>query len=136
MDSVIQLLNTWASTTIFSICGRDVYITTGKNNTVFCSLRTADVSPRSSPLRDVPPRETSLNGDERGETSAVRRLGLLKFNEYHCKSIVMSHMKVLPINFCSNAQPLAFIHRLKVILFVREYKQCQLAGKYCHLISF
>ena len=32
------------------------------------SLRTADVSPRSSPLRDV------LSGDERGETSAVRRL--------------------------------------------------------------
>ena len=39
------------------------------------SLRTADLSPRSSPLRDVlPPRETSLNSDERGETSAVRRL--------------------------------------------------------------
>ena len=39
------------------------------------SLRTADLSPCSSPLRDVlPPRETSLNSDERGETSAVRRL--------------------------------------------------------------
>ena len=35
----------------------------------FTSLRTADVSPRSSPLRDV-----SRGGDERGETSAVRRL--------------------------------------------------------------
>ena len=31
------------------------------------SLRTADVSPRSSPLKDV-------SGDERGETSAVRWL--------------------------------------------------------------
>ena len=65
------------------------------------SLRTADVSPRLSPLRDVSQegtqlakrpsmamseeamgrwarrnstRKTSLNGDERGETSAVRRL--------------------------------------------------------------
>ena len=65
------------------------------------SLRTADVSPRSSPLRDVSrggtqlakrpsmamseeamrrwarrnsTRKTSLNGDEREETSAVRRL--------------------------------------------------------------
>ena len=65
------------------------------------SLRTADVSPRSSPLRDVSrkgtqlakrpsmamseeamrrwarrnsTRKTSLNGDEGGETSAVRRL--------------------------------------------------------------
>ena len=33
------------------------------------SLRTADVSPRLEPLRDL-----SLSGDERGETSAVRRL--------------------------------------------------------------
>ena len=31
------------------------------------SLRTADVSPRSSPLKDV-------TGDERGETSAIRWL--------------------------------------------------------------
>ena len=45
------------------------------------SVRTADVSLRSLPLRDVsrgerhgPPRETSLSGEERGETSAVRRL--------------------------------------------------------------
>ena len=39
------------------------------------SLRTADVSPRSSPLRDVLRfRELSLSGEERGETSAVRRL--------------------------------------------------------------
>ena len=65
------------------------------------SLRTADVSPRSSPLRDVSrkgtqlakrpsmamseeamrrwarrnsTRKTSFNGDERGETFAVRRL--------------------------------------------------------------
>ena len=49
-----------------------------------CSLRTADVSPRSLPLGDVsrgvPPRETSLNGDERGETSAVRRLSQLPFS--------------------------------------------------------
>ena len=37
------------------------------------SLRTADFSPRSSPLMDVPPRETSLSGDKRGEKSAVRR---------------------------------------------------------------
>ena len=36
------------------------------------SLRTADVSPRS--FCEEKPRETSLNGDERGETSAVRRL--------------------------------------------------------------
>ena len=35
------------------------------------SLRTADVSPRSSLLRDV---ETSLSGDERRETSAIRTL--------------------------------------------------------------
>ena len=44
------------------------------------SLRTADVSLRSSPLRDVSrgetssSRKTSLSGDERGKTSAVRRL--------------------------------------------------------------
>ena len=38
------------------------------------SLRTADVSPSSSPLKDVSPRETSLSGDEPGETSAVLRL--------------------------------------------------------------
>ena len=38
------------------------------------SLQTAVVSPRSSPLKDVPPRETSLSSDERGETSAVHRL--------------------------------------------------------------
>ena len=36
-----------------------------------CSVRMADVSRRSSPLRDV---STSLSSDERGETSAVRRL--------------------------------------------------------------
>ena len=48
-----------------------------------CSLRTADVFPRSSPLRDVfreeevSPRETSLSGDERRETSAVRRLSFV-----------------------------------------------------------
>ena len=65
----------------------------------FFRMRTADVSPRSSPLRDVsrggtsatqrqkfhtndadvPPRETSVNGDERGETSAVRGLPLFEF---------------------------------------------------------
>ena len=38
------------------------------------SLRTADVSPRSSPLRDFSPRETSFSGHERGETSAICRL--------------------------------------------------------------
>ena len=47
------------------------------------SLPTADVSSSLSPLRDVsrgeryvPPRETSLSGDKRGETSAVRRLSV------------------------------------------------------------
>ena len=71
-----------------------------KSGRVPCfSLRTAAVSPRSSPLRDVsrggtsatqrpkfhtddadvPPRETSLSGDERGETSTVRRLPLFEF---------------------------------------------------------
>ena len=64
-----------------------------KSGRVPCfSLRTADVSPRSSPVSDVsrggtsatqrqkfhPPRETSLTGDERGETSAVRRLPLFE----------------------------------------------------------
>ena len=38
------------------------------------SLRTAEVSPRSSPLREPPREKWSLSGDERGETSAVRRL--------------------------------------------------------------
>ena len=47
--------------------------------------RTADVSPRSSPLRDVSPRETSLSGDERGETSAEKR-----------PSVAMSEEKRLP----------------------------------------
>ena len=42
-------------------------------NQTIRSLRTADVSHRSSPLRDFS-RETVLSGDERGETSAVRRL--------------------------------------------------------------
>ena len=43
------------------------------------SLRTADVSPSSSPLRDV--SQTSANSavDERGETSVVRRLGVGKW---------------------------------------------------------
>ena len=47
-----------------------------------CRMRTADVqAPRSSPLRDVSfPRETSFIGDERGETSAVRRLAEVKNN--------------------------------------------------------
>ena len=70
-----------------------------KSGRVPCfSLRTADVSARSSPLRnvsrggtsatqrqksrtddaDVPPHETSLSGDERRETSAVRRLPLFE----------------------------------------------------------
>ena len=38
------------------------------------SLRTADVSPRSSLLRHVSQRLTSLSGDERRKTSAIRRL--------------------------------------------------------------
>ena len=45
-------------------------------------MRTANVqTPRSSPLRDVSfLRETSFSGDERGETSAVRRLTEVKNN--------------------------------------------------------
>ena len=42
------------------------------------SLRTADVSPRSSPLKDVSlGNETSLSGDERGETYVSRLLDFL-----------------------------------------------------------
>ena len=37
-------------------------------------FRTADASPGSSPLKDVSRGGTSISGDERGETSAVRRL--------------------------------------------------------------
>ena len=45
------------------------------------SKRETYVSPRSSPLRDVSfPSETSFSGDERGETSAVRRLAEVKNN--------------------------------------------------------
>ena len=79
------------------------------------SLRTADVSPRSSPLRDVlrvefllahrliassliaiegrfaswvPFRETSLSGDERGETSAVRRLECVAVLGQFCAEVI------------------------------------------------
>ena len=45
------------------------------------SKRERYVSPRSSPLRDVSfPSEMSFSGDERGETSAVRRLAEVKNN--------------------------------------------------------
>ena len=49
----------------------------------FRSLRTADVSPRSSPLRD----------DERGETSAIRRL-LFPSKCYHQISKTKSLVKM------------------------------------------
>ena len=59
----------------------------------YSSLRTADVSPRSSPLRDVS-RGGSLSGDERGETSAVRRLSILPCSEItsYCRLKLKTHV--------------------------------------------
>ena len=63
-----------------SSSGKDC-VTFHRTNAFHCchsldSLRTADVSPRSSPLRD-----RSLSGSKRGETSAVRRLLFECFHE-------------------------------------------------------
>ena len=46
------------------------------------SLRTTDVSLRSSPAGFAEVCETSLSGDERGETSAVRRLSSTSYTIY------------------------------------------------------
>ena len=65
------------------------------------SLRKADVCPRSLPLRDVsrrvPPRETSLTGDERGQTSAVRRL-----TNWHLKKIGPIFFSIYLLNYLVN----------------------------------
>ena len=61
----------------------------------FFSQRTADVSPRSSPLRTVSRGGTfplaSLSGDERWETSAVRRLRF--FQTWHKFQSYIGHSK-------------------------------------------
>ena len=49
--------------------------------------RTADVSPRSSPLRDVSRGETSFSGDELGETSAVRKLYYIVICWWHAGAV-------------------------------------------------
>ena len=41
-------------------------------------------------IADVPPRETSLSGDERGETSAVRRLTLVWYQPWWFKNYKLS----------------------------------------------
>ena len=46
------------------------------------SLRTTDVSPRLSPAGFAEVCETSLSSDERGETSAVRRLSNTSYSIY------------------------------------------------------
>ena len=46
------------------------------------SLRTTDVSPRSSPAEFAEVCETSLSGDERGGTSAFRRLSNTSYTIY------------------------------------------------------
>ena len=95
---------------------------------MFDSLRTADVSPRSSPLRDVSQTSANSAGDERGETSVVRRLGVGKWRTRKRATIFLIS-RAKPTGKASafrsgvkNVPFLRFIFlRMHFILFLKRY---------------